>query len=84
MRLRRLTAILAMLGLLIGPSGGCLSLSMLNREPGDTRQRLDSLEQRVSALEAGGVRHPDQPIVAPGPPLQSPQASLFGDAGARR
>jgi len=55
-RLRRLTAILAMLGLLIGPSGGCLSLSMLNREAPDTKTRLDSLETRVSALEkASGV-----------------------------
>jgi hypothetical protein len=65
-RLCRLTAILAMLGLSIGAGGGCLSLSMLNRENADTQKRIDSLEQRVTALEAGAASRPGQPAFVPG------------------
>ncbi len=75
MKLRRPTAILAMVGLLIGAGGGCLSLSMLNRENGDTQQRLDALEKRVSALETGEVYRPSQATVGPGSSQQYPQAT---------
>jgi hypothetical protein len=73
MKLRRPTAILAMVGLLLGSGGGCLSLSMLNRENGDTQQRLDTLEKRVSALESGEVYRPTQSAV--GPSNSQPQAT---------
>jgi hypothetical protein len=65
-RLCRLTVILAMTGLLIGAGGGCLSLSMLNRENGDTQKRLDALDQRVTALEASAGYRGGQPVVVPG------------------
>jgi hypothetical protein len=81
---RRPIAILAMLGLLLAPSGGCLSLSMLNRETPDARQRLDSLEHRVTILEAATAERVGQPVGAPGPPPQFPQSSLLHDGGARR
>lgn len=84
MRLLRPTAIVAMFGLLLASSGGCLSLSMLNRDNSDTRQRLDSLERRVSALEAGGVQHPGQAIVVPDPSQQFPQVAPFGEPSGRR
>jgi len=67
-------AVLAMFGVLAS-SSGCLSLSMLNRENGDTKQRLDSLEQRVSTLEAGRVAPMGQPMVVPGQPTGSTQSS---------
>jgi len=83
MKTLRSIAILAMLGLLIGPSSGCLCLSMLNRENGDTKQRLDSLEHRVSALEAARASMQGQPIIVPGPPMQSqsPRAIPLGQTG---
>ena len=79
MRLCRLTANLAMIALLIGPGGGCLSLSMLNRENGDTQKRLDLLEHRVAALEAGAGHQSGPPIIVPGSP-PPPQATQFNDA----
>ena len=60
MKLCRSAAVLATLGLLVGPSAGCLSLSMLNRESADTKTRLDSLESRVAALEGAAGRSPVQ------------------------
>ncbi len=51
MRFFRPLAVLATLCLLAGPNAGCLSLSMLNHEAPDTKDRLDALENRVSALE---------------------------------
>jgi hypothetical protein len=86
-RLRRLAAILAILSLAIGPGGGCLSLSMLNRENGDTRLRLDSLEQRVSALETGGVHPAAAPPRGVPPaatvPQQIPQSTPFDAPNGR-
>ena len=59
------------LGVLVSLSSGCLSLSMLNHEAPDTKERLDSLERRVSALEAANACRCDPPIV-PGAGLQHP------------
>jgi hypothetical protein len=80
MKTLRPIAILAMLGLLIGPNSGCLCLSMLNRETPDVKQRLDALDRRVSALEAARVSMQGPPIIVPGPPMQSqsPQAIPLG------
>jgi hypothetical protein len=67
-----------MAGLLVGINGGCLSLSMLNRDTPDTKQRLDSLEQRVSALENSGGCRCAQPAL----PTSRPQGYGFpGSAG---
>ena len=79
MKILRPIAILAMLGLLLGPSSGCLCLSMLNRENGDTKQRLDALEHQCRP-EAARVSMQGQPIIVPGPPPQSqfPGATLSG------
>ncbi|MGA2255784.1 MAG: hypothetical protein ABSG53_14150 [Thermoguttaceae bacterium] len=68
MKLCRTAAVLATWGLLIGPSAGCLSLSMLNREAPDTKARLDNLDSRVSALEAANSHPPYPPYVVPPPP----------------
>lgn len=51
MKLGRINSLIACFCLLIGLNCGCLSLSMLNREAPDTKQRLDYLEHRVSTLE---------------------------------
>ncbi len=48
---------------------GCLSLSLFNREIPDTKVRLDSLERRVSALEAGTTVH-----LSPSATVPTPQA----------
>ena len=62
MKQRSRTALLTILfGLLIAPGSGCLSLSLLNRDNVDTRQRVDALERRVTALEAAGVHQPTPP-----------------------
>ena len=60
MRLRHSTGILAAICVAIGLNGGCLSLSMLNRENADTKDRIDALERRVSALEAANASRPVQ------------------------
>ena len=70
MRPSNLAAAVFGLGLLVGINGGCLSLSMLNREAPDTKQRLDALEQRVTALENCNGCRCAQPAVPP-PPVQS-------------
>jgi hypothetical protein len=81
----RLLAVLAMLCLLAGLNAGCLSLSMLNHEAPDTKDRLDSLENRVSALEAGraagpaagAVPLPGTVTISPsGAPTASPMGSV--------
>jgi hypothetical protein len=79
MQTRRLTAILALLALLIAPTTGCLSLNMLNRESVETKLRVDSLEQRVQALEATRVSQPAPPMMS-GAPMQSqsPRAIPLG------
>ena len=63
---------LIMLGPLIAVSAGCPSLSLFSsvhyHDVPDTRQRLDVLEQRVSAIEAGGARHPSPTILVPASP----------------
>jgi hypothetical protein len=69
-RLRHSTTVLTALGLVIGLNGGCLSLSMLNREDATTKQRLDALEHRVSALETGSPCRSGEPIVVPAPAPQ--------------
>ncbi len=68
MRPRYLTAIVIGVGLLLGSNGGCLSLSMLNREAPDTKQRLDVLERRVSALEAANGCRGVPPAIGPSQP----------------
>jgi hypothetical protein len=80
-KLRRPIACSMALGLMLGLNGGCLSLNMLNREAPDTKQRLASLEQRVSALET----RPIQTAAVPAPPQQiapgpSPSMVLLGNA----
>jgi BMFP domain-containing protein YqiC len=59
-KLRHSTGIFAVLCVVIGLNGGCLSLSMLNRENADTKDRIDALERRVSALEAANASRPIQ------------------------
>ena len=76
MRYRHSTATAMILGLLISFSGGCLSLSMLNRDAPDAKQRLDMLEHRVSALEAADACHSGQPAVTAGPHTQFPGYGL--------
>ncbi len=66
MFLRRSVALLALWSILIGPSVGCLSLSLFNREDAECKKRIDSLESRVSTLESGGA-HPVETIVSPLP-----------------
>ena len=51
-------------------NGGCLSLSLFNREIPETKERLDQLEKRVSALEARGTNLPSEPVYVPTPPPQ--------------
>ena len=71
MILRRAVTLLALWCLVIGPSVGCLSLSLFNREEADTKTRLSSLEGRVSALESNNS-HPTEIIVpAQTKPVQS-------------
>jgi hypothetical protein len=74
----RARAILAVLGLLIALNSGCLSLSMLNRETPETKSRIDSLEQRVSALETAIGQRPAQP-----PTLSSRPSQVQPSAGNR-
>lgn len=51
---------------------GCLSLSLFNKENSDAKLRLDSLEHRVSALEAANATHAGPPVILPGPSAQAP------------
>jgi hypothetical protein len=72
MRRGRLTARLAVLAILVGVNGGCLSLSLFNRETPDIKGRLESLEKRVGALEATNGSHGCTAVVPPGTPISSP------------
>ncbi|MGD0900757.1 MAG: hypothetical protein ABR915_23235 [Thermoguttaceae bacterium] len=67
-------ATLAGLCLLVGLSGGCLNLSLFNRDASETKARLDVLEHRVSALEAGGVCRSSQPAATTQPASYSAPA----------
>ena len=71
MRSRRPLAVLAMLCPLLAPSAGCLSLSLFNREVPDTKARLDSLDNRVKALEDAIGSHPPPTVIAPGPSMET-------------
>ncbi len=68
MRLRLLAAVLLMVPV-IAASAGCPSLSLFSsvhyHDVPDTRQRIELLEQRVSALEAGGARPQSPTILVP-------------------
>ncbi len=70
----RRIAVLAVVGMLVVLAAGCPSLSLFSsthyHEVPETKQRLDSLEKRVTALENGGVGHSGQ---APIRPNTSPQ-----------
>jgi len=72
MKPSRLCALLATSCLLIGLNGGCLSLSMLNREAPNTGQRLDRLEHRVSMLEGDTMLPSGVAVVDPQAPPPNP------------
>jgi hypothetical protein len=71
MRRCRWIAILTMLGLLVGLNGGCLSLSLFNRETPDIKGRLEGLEKRVGALETANNAHSCTAVATPGTPIPS-------------
>jgi len=62
-------AMLTTLGLLVGLNGGCLSLSLFNRETPDIKARLESLEKRVSSLEVANGGCGCATAVPPGTPI---------------
>ena len=75
MKSRRSIGILAAACLMLALNGGCLSLSMLNRENPDTKERLDAVERRVSSLEAANAARqapPTVPLESMNPPAPSP------------
>ena len=75
MKQRHFVAALATPCLLIALNGGCLSLSLFNKDSSDMKARLDALDARVSALEANNPHGPTPPVVVPTPTAQLPAST---------